>query len=270
MPAANAGIGQCEPGVDERFQSALADQRDLAILGAGRATAPGAGASRGRSPTSAHAHSRIRALERHVVVVQRRPVPRGRAFAWDVVGRWRGGGRAAARDRRRVWARRAVPRRPDDAFTSGTPSFARLVPALEVGRARIAFRGAVVPHRTATDRAQRHPVGADTWAGARILPASGVRRRLGRGRLRRRTLGWIRRSCRARLRSRWGRVSRRPDHAVAPAILALEVGRPGVALALAVVPHRAPALRAVGNGGDRVGGDGLGHARKRERRMLPT
>src|SRR5688500_7389770 len=216
-------------------------------------------ASRGRSltipPSNQPTHS-----ERQIVVIQRRPVPCRRSLTRCVVGGWRGGRGATPRYWRRVWAGRPVPRRPDDAFTAGPASLSRLVPALEVGRAGIALRCAVVPHRAAADRTQWHPVGIDAWSGDGTLAARWARRRLGRGRPRGRTLGWARRSWRDCRCPGCDGPARASDHAVASAVLALEVGRLRIALALAVVPHLAPTLRAVGNRAGGVGRVGFGHA----------
>jgi hypothetical protein len=60
----------------------------------------------------------------------------------------------------------------------------------------------------------------------------------------------------------------RPDHPVTTAVLALEVRRLGIALPLAIVPHRASTSRAVGNGG-RIGRYGIGHATRRVKESAP-
>ena len=95
-------------------------------------------------------------LERQIVVVRRRRLVEWRA----IPGRRRlaHGGRRASCDRRRIGARGAVARRPDDPFATRPAALARLVPTLEVRRPRVPLRRAVVPHRAAADGAEGHPV----------------------------------------------------------------------------------------------------------------
>jgi len=203
--------------------------------------------------------------EGQIVVVQRWPVPHRRAVAGAIVSERRSGGRAASRGRGRVWARRAVSRRPDHALATRSAALARLVAALEVGRARIALGGSVVPHRASADRAQRHTRRVDLWAaGARGTCRRGRRTGGSRGGC---APGGstLRHGLRRARASRGGGVARRPDHTIATAVLALEVGRLRVPLPLAIVPHRASALRAAGDGGGRLGLNGLGHTGSRWR-----
>ena len=195
--------------------------------------------------------------ERHLVV-RIGPVPYRRPIVERCVdrGRWCGRtGRAAARSRRGIRARRAVARRPDHPLAAWTASLARLVAALEVRRARIALRGAVVPHRAAADRAERHAVGVDARGGMRA--GTGTRRQRRRARTSLAALS-------GRLRRGWRCVARWPDDPVAAPVLALEVRGLGVPLPLAIVPHRTPALGAAGNVRGRRGR--LGHTAARSRK----
>jgi hypothetical protein len=178
----------------------------------------------------------------------------------------------ASRRRRRVRAGRAVARGPDHPFAAGPASLARLVAALEVGRAWVALGGSVVPHRAAADRAQRH-------AGrVHSLAAGAGRCRARHSRRGRRTCAAHGSTGRSALRGRRGRRracrrrrrSRRPDHAIATAVLALEVRRLGIALPLAIVPHRAPTSRAAGDVGGRLGRYGLGHAARRVKGLFQS
>ena len=188
-------------------------------------------------------------LKRQIVVIRRR-----RVVEWRTIpGRRRlaDGGRRAPSDRRRIWTGRTVARRPDHALASRSTAFARLVPALEVGRSWIALGLSVVPHRAAADRAERHPVGVHATASrARIS------RRGRRGLLARRAA-----SRRGRRRARpWrSRPTRRPDHPATRGILALEVGGFRVPLPFPIVPHRSLALGTGGGGRCGVGGARLSH-----------
>src|SRR4051794_20310430 len=153
----------------------------------------------------------------------------------------------------------AVARRPDHPFTPRTATFARLVPAFEVGCSWIALRRAVVPHRTTTDRAEGHSV----------LVQRRLRRTPGRsppGRLARRCrwggrarLPTARRTARRRARCGSGRRTWGPDHPATRGVLALEVGSLRVPLPLPVVPHRSLALGTTRDRRFGVGRTGLAH-----------
>ena len=138
----------------------------------------------------------------------------------------------------RIRTGRPVACRPNDAFAARPTALLWLVPALEVRRAWIALGCAIVPHRTATDRAGRHAGCHGPWCCDRS--ASGGR-------------GHVRQRCS-------DRFTRGPDDTVALTVLALEIRRLGIALANPVVPHVALTLgarrRCVGI---RFGGLLLGH-----------
>ena len=193
-------------------------------------------------------------LERQIVIIQWWGVPGRRIAQGGLVARRRLSGRgASARRRGRIRAWRSVAWRPDHPFTAWPASLARLVSALEVGRARIALRRAIVPHLPPAHRAEGQAVRREARAcdgrarGARGLGPS------------------LRRRSRDRSAGRHGRGggARRPDHAVALAVLALVVWCLGVPLPLAIVPHRALTFGTVRNDGSGVLWLWLGHLRRR-------
>ena len=219
------------------------------MLGCGDAKRPReAEAPRGRAQLT-NSPTRQLTLKRQIVVIRRR-----RVVEWRTIpGRRRlaDGGRRAPSDRRRIWTGRTVARRPDHSLAPRATALARLVPALEVGRPRIALGLTVVPHRAAADRAEGHPVGVHTAASR-----THVRRRVRCGLLARRAGS---RRGRRRARRCRSRPTRRPDHSATCGILALEVGGLRVPLPFPVVPHRSLAL-GTGRGGRRgVWGAGLSH-----------
>jgi hypothetical protein len=195
--------------------------------------------------------------ERQIVVVrrrgliERRAVPGRRRLARD--------GSRASRDWWRIGARGAVAGWPDHPFAPWTATFARLVPAFEVGCSWIALRRAVVPHRPTTDRAEGHAV----LVQRRLRRAPG---RSPRGRRARRR-GWgccarlpaTRRTARCRARSGSGRRARGPDHPATRGVLALEVRSLRIPLPLPVVPHRSLALGTARDRRFGVGRTGLAH-----------